>query len=102
PRGRAGLAGASTRCDARSRVGAAWAGAAGWAAGRLAWVCWRAFMRRMKRSIWPAVSTTRCSPVKNGWHFEQTSTRRLGLVEALCQLLPQLQVIVAGPYFGWI
>src|SRR5436305_7684736 len=29
----------------------------------------RAFMRRMNRSTWPAVSTIRCSPVKNGWHL---------------------------------
>ena len=36
---------------------------------------------RWKRSTRPAVSRNFCLPVKNGWHFEQTSTRIWGWVE---------------------
>src|SRR2546430_569391 len=35
----------------------------------------------MNFSTWPPVSTRRCSPVKNGWHFEQMSRRSSFWVE---------------------
>src|SRR5438477_1171683 len=57
-------------------------------------------MRRMNFSTCPPVSRSRCSPVKNGWHFEHTSRRRLGLVERVCQVLPQAQRTVASTYSG--
>ena len=41
----------------------------------------------------PAVSTIFCRPVKNGWQLEQTATRRLGTVERVCSVAPQVHVI---------
>ena len=35
-----------------------------------------------------------CFPVKNGWHFEQTSTRMSFFVEPVSITLPQAHVIV--------
>ena len=43
----------------------------------------------------PAVSTIRCSPVKKGWHAEQTSVRISSTVEPVVQVLPQLHITVA-------
>lgn len=59
-------------------------------------------MRRMKRSTRPPVSTNRCSPVKNGWHREQMSTRIIALVECVEKVLPQAQCTVASTYSGWM
>src|SRR5262249_14945228 len=44
-----------------------------------------------KRSMRPAESTNFCLPVKNGWHFEQISTRSSFLVEPVVQLSPHAQ-----------
>ena len=62
--------------------------------------CVRLPMRRIKRSTWPAVSTMRCSPVKNGWQLLQRSVFSTSLVDIVCQLLPQAQVTVAITYLG--
>lgn len=43
----------------------------------------------------PLVSNNFCLPVKNGWHFEQTSTWISGIVEPTVKILPQLQIIFA-------
>ena len=50
----------------------------------------------------PAVSTNFLSPVKNGWHFEQISTRMFFFVERVWMTSPQAQVIVVSSYLGWI
>src|SRR5262249_2708146 len=55
---------------------------------------------RWKRSTRPAVSMSFCLPVKNGWHFEQTSTRMSGLVERVLMISPHAQVIVVSTYSG--
>jgi hypothetical protein len=47
--------------------------------------------RRLKRSTRPAVSTIRCSPVKNGWQWLHTSTRSCGFVARVSHVLPQAQ-----------
>lgn len=52
--------------------------------------------RLLKRSTRPAVSTMRCSPVKNGWQAEQTSVCRFGLVERVVNVLPQEQTTRAS------
>ena len=50
-----------------------------------------AYLRR-KRSTRPAVSTSFCLPVKNGWHAEQISTLMSPLwVERVRKVLPQAQ-----------
>ena len=46
---------------------------------------------RVKRSMRPAVSISRCLPVKNGWQFEQISSRSSFLVERVVQVAPQAQ-----------
>jgi hypothetical protein len=46
----------------------------------------------MKRSTWPPESTIRCSPLKNGWHLEQTSVRITGTVDPTVHVLPQAQI----------
>ena len=59
-----------------------------------AWAAWAAFSYlRWKRSTRPAVSMSFCLPVKNGWQFEQISTRiRFALyVERVLNALPQAQ-----------
>jgi hypothetical protein len=43
----------------------------------------------LKRSMRPAVSTSFCLPVKNGWHLEQISTRMSFLVDPTSTTLPQ-------------
>ena len=51
--------------------------------GRLGvWYFWR------KRSTRPAVSTSRCLPVKNGWHSAQTSVWISAIVERVSNVLP--------------
>src|SRR3989338_5046873 len=50
----------------------------------------------------PAVSTNFLAPVKNGWHWEQISTRMLFLVARVWMTLPQAQVMMAWSYAGWI
>src|SRR5512135_687241 len=43
-----------------------------------------------------------CLPVKNGWHFAQTSTCSSGFVEPVVNVLPQAHFTVACTYLGWI
>ena len=50
--------------------------------------------RFLNLSTRPPVSTNFCFPVKNGWHFEQTSTRMSFFVEPVSITLPQAHVIV--------
>src|SRR5215470_9538878 len=51
-----------------------------------------------KRSTRPAVSTSFCLPVKNGWQLEQISTRSMFplIVERVSKVLPQAQCTVTG------
>ena len=51
-----------------------------------------------KRSTRPAVSTSFCLPVKNGWQLEQISTRSISpfMVERVWKVLPQAQCTVTG------
>ena len=52
----------------------------------------------VKRSTRPAVSTSFCLPVKNGWQFEQISTRSMSplMVERVWNVWPQAQCTVTG------
>src|SRR6516164_6555590 len=61
------------------------------AAGTLAYFFW-------KRSTRPAVSTSFCLPVKNGWQLEQISTRSISplMVERVWKVFPQAQWTVTG------
>src|ERR1700757_743078 len=61
------------------------------AAGMLAYFFW-------KRSTRPAVSTSFCLPVKNGWQLEQISTRSISplMVERVWNVCPQAQWTVTG------
>ena len=57
--------------------------------------------RLLKRSTRPAVSTSFCLPVKNGWHEEQISTCKSDLrVERVLNVSPQAQVTVISLYSG--
>src|SRR5437868_3257181 len=59
-----------------------------------------AYFRR-NRSTRPAVSTSLCLPVKNGWQLEQISTKMSPLcVERVVKLLPQAQCTFIGSYVG--
>lgn len=58
--------------------------------------------RFLKRSTRPPVSTSFCLPVKNGWHFEQISTRRSFFVDEVWMTSPQAQRTSVGSYLGWI
>jgi len=51
-----------------------------------------------KRSTRPAVSTSFCLPVKNGWQLEQISTRNMSplVVERVWKVLPQAQCTVTA------
>jgi hypothetical protein len=53
-----------------------------------------------KRSMRPAVSISFCLPVKNGWHFEQISTRMSALVEPASNALPHAHLMIASAYSG--
>src|ERR1700758_2921099 len=52
----------------------------------------------VKRSTRPAVSTSFCLPVKNGWQFEQISTRNISplIVERVGKEFPQAQCTVTA------
>src|SRR5207249_6880499 len=50
----------------------------------------------------PAVSTSFCRPVKNGWHLEQIATRRFGTVERVGYVAPHAHTIEVSTYLGWI
>src|SRR6266568_471560 len=52
----------------------------------------------VKRSTRPAVSTSFCLPVKNGWQFEQISTRSISplMVERVWKVWPQAQCTVTA------
>ena len=56
----------------------------------------------MKRSIRPALSTSFCVPVKNGWQAEQISTLISLTVERVVNVFPQTHFTVASSYFGWM
>src|SRR5436309_14388486 len=43
-----------------------------------------------------------CLPVKNGWHFAQTSTCNSGFVDPVMNVLPQAHRTFACMYLGWI
>jgi len=55
---------------------------------------------RLNRSILPAVSTSFCFPVKNGWQEEQISTLMLLTVERVSMAFPQAQEIAVISYLG--
>jgi len=52
----------------------------------------------VKRSTRPAVSTSFCLPVKNGWQLEQISTRSMSplMVERVGNVWPQAQCTVTA------
>src|SRR5581483_9141666 len=61
-----------------------------------------AYLRR-KRSMRPAVSSSFCLPVKNGWQLEQISTWMSPLwVERVMNELPQAQCTRTSLYAGWM
>src|SRR6476620_11516581 len=61
-----------------------------------------AYLRR-KRSTRPAVSTSFCLPVKNGWQLEQISRLMLPLwVDRVVNVFPHAQCTRTSSYFGWI
>src|SRR6185437_14848712 len=61
-----------------------------------------AYLRR-KRSTRPAVSTSFCLPVKNGWQAEQISRTMSPLwVERVSKWLPQAQRTLVFSYLGWM
>src|SRR5436305_14398545 len=61
---------------------------------------WRS-SRFWNRSTWPAVSMIVCLPVKNGWQFEQTSTRSSGRVDPTVHSVPHdPQWTFAWKYLG--
>jgi hypothetical protein len=55
-----------------------------------------------KRSTRPAVSTSFCLPVKNGWHCAQMSVWISAWVERVWYVFPHAQRTVAVAYVGWI
>jgi hypothetical protein len=55
-----------------------------------------------KRSTRPAVSTSFCFPVKNGWQLEQISRWSSPTVERVCQVLPQAHFTFVVAYSGWM
>src|SRR5579871_4344086 len=58
---------------------------------------------RRKRSTRPAVSTSFCLPVKNGWHCAQISTTMSPLlVERVSNVFPQAHFTWIASYFGCI
>src|ERR1051325_5611953 len=58
---------------------------------------------RRKRSTRPAVSTSFCLPVKNGWQLEQISRLMLPLwVERVVKVFPHAQCTRTSSYLGWI
>src|SRR4029078_38515 len=59
--------------------------------------------RLLNLSTRPAVSTSFCLPVKNGWQAEQISTCRSPFfVERVWKVSPQAHVTVISVYSGWI
>src|SRR5260370_31234503 len=61
-----------------------------------------AYLRR-KRSTRPAVSTSFCLPVKNGWQFEQISRLMAPLwVDRVVNAFPHAQCTRTSSYLGWI
>jgi hypothetical protein len=55
-----------------------------------------------KRSTRPAVSTSFCFPVKNGWQTLQMSVWISAIVERVWNVLPQAHFTVAVAYSGWM
>jgi len=55
-----------------------------------------------KRSTRPAVSTSFCLPVKNGWQTLQMSVWISAIVERVWNVLPHAHFTVAVAYSGWI
>src|SRR5258707_11646750 len=61
-----------------------------------------AYLRR-KRSTRPAVSTSFCLPVKNGWQAEQISRLMAPLwVDRVTNAFPHAQCTFVSSYLGWI
>ena len=56
----------------------------------------------LKRSTRPAVSTSFCLPVKNGWQLEQTSRWIESRTERVWNVFPHAQMTVVVAYTGWI
>src|SRR6266705_6883237 len=57
----------------------------------------------VKRSTRPAVSTSFCLPVKNGWQFEQISRLMAPLwVDRVVNAFPHAQCTRTSSYLGWI
>src|ERR1700732_5621542 len=58
---------------------------------------------RRKRSTRPAVSTSFCLPVKNGWQLEQISRLMAPLwVDRVTNAFPHAQCTFVSSYLGWI
>ena len=61
---------------------------------------------RLNFSTRPALSTSFCLPVKNGWHIEQISTFICGTVERVVnktpRFSPQLHITSHFIYFGCV
>lgn len=55
-----------------------------------------------KRSTRPAVSTSFCFPVKNGWQTLQMSVWISAMVERVWNVFPHAHFTVAVAYSGWI
>jgi hypothetical protein len=55
-----------------------------------------------KRSTRPAVSTSFCLPVKNGWQTLQMSVWISAIVERVWNVLPHAHFTVAVAYSGWM
>ena len=55
---------------------------------------------RRNRSTRPAVSTSRCLPVKYGWHWAHTSTWIDAAVERVSNEFPQAHTAVSLRYSG--
>jgi hypothetical protein len=62
--------------------------------------CLRYFCRN--RSTRPAVSTSFCLPVKNGWQLEQMSVWISGCVDRVWNVFPHAHRTVVVAYTGWI
>jgi hypothetical protein len=56
----------------------------------------------LKRSTRPAVSSSFCLPVKNGWQLEQTSRWIASRTDRVWNVFPHAQMTVVVAYTGWI
>ena len=65
------------------------------------WTYFAMLRRFLNLSTRPPASTNFCLPVKNGWHFEQISTRISPLVDFVLITSPHAQLMVHSLYSGW-